>query len=175
MKAIYAGSFNPLHAGHIDILKRAIKLFGDVTLVLAVNPGKTYISAEKRKEIYEWLFKEIGMNVKIEILSAYKFLADYCAENGVTHIVKGLRNGTDLDSEMTQEWYTKGLNYDVETIYFTTDNTLRFLSSSSIKGLAKMNKQNFISYMMKVNKIESAQSTVIESYFDWVWRTFNNE
>ena len=97
MKAIYAGSFNPLHAGHIDILKRAIKLFGDVTLVLAVNPGKTYISAKRRKETYDWLFSEIGLNVKIEILSAYKFLADYCAENGVTHIVKGLRNGTDLD------------------------------------------------------------------------------
>lgn len=170
MKAIYAGSFNPLHAGHIDILKRAIKLFGDVTLVLAVNPGKTYISAERRKETYEWLFSEIGLNVKIEILSAYKFLADYCAENGVTHIVKSLRNGTDLDSEMAQEWYTKGLNPNVETVYFTTDNTLRFLSSSSIKGFAKMDKAGFINYMMKVNKIEGAKDTVVKTYLDWVWR-----
>ncbi len=170
MKAIYAGSFNPLHAGHIDILKRAIKLFGDVTLVLAVNPGKIYISAERRKETYEWLFKEIGLNVKIEILSAYKLLADYCAETGVTHIVKGLRNGTDLDSEMTQEWYTKGLNPNVETVYFTTDNTHRFLSSSSIKAFAKMDKEGFINYMMKVNRIEGANDTVVKTYLDWVWR-----
>lgn len=170
MKAIYAGSFNPLHAGHVDILKRAIKLFGDVTLVLAVNPGKTYISAERRKEIYEWLFKEIGLNVKIEILPAYKLLADYCAENGVTHIVKGLRNGTDLDSEMTQEWYTKGLNSDVETIYFTTDNTHRYLSSSSIKNLSSMDVNSFVTYMKKVNNIEGASPETMESYLEWVWR-----
>ena len=171
MKAIYAGSFDPLHSGHIDILKRAVKLFGDVTMLIAVNPNKTYsLPAENRKKTYEWLFSEIGLNVKIEILSGDKFLADYCAENGVTHIVKGLRNGTDLDSEMAQEWYTKGLNPDVETVYFTTDNTLRFLSSSSIKGLAKMNKQNFISYMKKVNKIPGADDTTVESYLDWIWR-----
>ena len=170
MKAIYAGSFNPLHTGHIDILKRAIKLFGDVTLLIAVNPDKTYtITPENRKKTYDWLFSEIGLNVKIEILPAEKFLADYCSENGVTHIVKGLRNGTDLDSEMAQEWYTKGLNPDVETIYFTTDNTRRFLSSSSIKGFAKMDKENFIKYMMKVNEVEEHQ-TVMETYFDWVWR-----
>lgn len=170
MKAIYAGSFNPLHAGHVDILKRAIKLFGDVTLVLAVNPGKTYISAERRKEIYEWLFKEIRMNVKIEILPAYKLLADYCAENGVTHIVKGLRNGTDLDSEMTQEWYTKGLNSEVETVYFTTDNTHRYLSSSSIKNLSSMDVKSFVTYMKKVNTIEGASPETMESYLEWVWR-----
>ena len=170
MKAIYVGSFNPLHAGHVDILKRAIKLFGDVTLVLAVNPGKTYISAERRKEIYEWLFKEIGMNVKIEILPAYKLLADYCAENGVTHIVKGLRNGTDLDSEMAQEWYTKGLNSDIETVYFTTNNTLRYLSSSSIKNLSSMDVNSFVTYMKKVNSIEGASPETMESYLEWVWR-----
>lgn len=170
MKAIYAGSFNPLHAGHIDILKRAIKLFGDVTLVLAVNPGKTYISAERLKEIYEWLFKEIGLNVKIEILPVYKLLADYCSENGVTHIVKGLRNGTDLDSEMAQEWYTKGLNSDVETVYFTTNNTLRYLSSSSIKNLSSMDVNSFVTYMKKVNTIEGASPETMESYLEWVWR-----
>lgn len=170
MKAIYAGSFNPLHAGHVDILKRAIKLFGDVTLVLAVNPGKTYISAERCKEIYEWLFKEIGLNVKIEILPAYKLLADYCAENGVTHIVKGLRNGTDLDSEMAQEWYTKGLNSDIETVYFTTNNTLRYLSSSSIKNLSSMDVNSFVTYMKKVNSIEGASPETMESYLEWVWR-----
>lgn len=171
MKAIYAGSFNPLHAGHIDILKRAIKLFGDVTLLIAVNPEKTYsITPENRKETYEWLFSEIGLDVKIEVLPADKFLANYCAENGVTHIVKGLRNGTDLDSEMAQEWYTKGLNPNVETVYFTTDNTHHFLSSSSIKCFAKMDKESFINYMNKVNKIEGAKSSVIETYLDWVWR-----
>ncbi len=171
MKAIYAGSFNPLHAGHIDILKRAIKLFGDVTLVIAVNPEKNYsITPENRKKTYEWLFNEIGLNVKIEILPADKFLADYCVENEVTHIVKGLRNGTDLDSEMAQEWYTKGLNPNVETVYFTTDNTHRFLSSSSIKSFAKMDKAGFINYMNKVNKIEGAKVSVVETYLDWVWR-----
>jgi pantetheine-phosphate adenylyltransferase len=97
-------------------------------------------------------------------------LADYCAENGVTHIVKGLRNGTDLDSEMAQEWYTKGLNSDVETVYFTTNNTLRYLSSSSIKNLSSMDVNSFVTYMKKVNSIEGASPETMESYLEWVWR-----
>lgn len=88
----------------------------------------------------------------------------------MTHIVKGLRNGTDLDSEMAQEWYTKGLNPDVETVYFTTDNTHRYLSSSSIKNLSSMDANGFIAYMKKVNRIEGATDEVLESYLDWIWR-----
>lgn len=169
MKAIYPGSFDPLHAGHIDILKRAIKLFGDVTLLIAVNPNKNYSrTAEARKKVYEWLLNEIGITVKIEILDENKFIADYCSENGITHIVKGLRNGTDLDSEMAQEWYTKGINPNVETVYFTTDNSQRFLSSSSIKALTKMDKQSFIDYMVKVHKIDGLKEESLREYLDWI-------
>ena len=73
-------------------------------------------------------------------------------------------------TKFLKQWYTKGLNPNVETVYFTTDNTHRFLSSSSIKAFAKMDKEGFINYMKKVNSIEGANDTVVEAYLDWVWR-----
>lgn len=102
--------------------------------------------------------------VTIDILPANEFLADYSSKNGITHIVKGLRNGTDLESEMTQEWYTKKMNENVETIYFSTNEKYKYLSSSSIKALTKMKKQEFINYMKKIAYIDGMSEERMDDY-----------
>lgn len=175
MKAVYPGSFYPLHAGHIDILRRATKMFDSVTLLLAINPNKKYHSSriKQLKENYIWLFKEIGLNVEVDILPEGSFVADYCKENGISHIVKGLRNGEDLDSEMTQEWFTKGLNENVETVYLTTNDKLRNISSSSIRALLSMGRNRFIEYMTKINNAEGLSDRIKERYFDLIYNMFN--
>jgi pantetheine-phosphate adenylyltransferase len=174
MKAVYPGSFYPLHAGHIDILRRATKMFDSVTLLLAINPNKKYnVQTKYLKEIYEWLFDEIGLNVEVDILPDGSFVADYCKENEISHIVKGLRNGEDLDSEMTQEWFTKGLNENVETVYLTTNDKLRNISSSSIRALLSMGRNRFIEYMTKINNAEGLSDRIMKRYFDWIYTNFN--
>jgi len=166
MKAVYAGSFDPIHAGHIDIIRRAVRSFGGITLLFADNPSKTYLRG--RNERVKWvreIIDQAGVNgVTIDILPANEFLADYCSKNGITHIVKGLRNGTDLESEMTQEWYTKKMNENVETIYFSTNEKYKYLSSSSIKALTKMKKQEFINYMKKIAYIDGMSEERMDDY-----------
>ena len=169
MRAVYAGSFDPIHAGHIDIIRRAVRSFGGITLLLADNPSKTYLlSKTDRINWVREVLNYAGVNgVVIGTLPADEFLADYCAKNGITHIVKGLRNGTDLESEMTQEWYTKKMNENVETIYFSTNEKFKYLSSSSIKALTKMNRQDFINYMKKIAFIDGMSAERME---DYLWK-----
>ena len=169
MRAVYAGSFDPIHAGHIDIVRRAVRSFGGITLLLADNPSKTYLlSITERMNWVRDVLNYAGVNgVAIDSLSCNEFLAHYCAKNGVTHIVKGLRNGIDLESEMTQEWYTKKMNENVETIYFSTNEKYKYLSSSSIKSLTKMNKQDFINYMKKIAFIDGMSE---ERMDDYLWK-----
>lgn len=176
MKALYAGSFDPIHAGHIDIIKRAVRSFGSIVLLVADNPSKTYkLSPNERiKWIGEILDAACITGVTIEYLGN-KFLGEYCAEMGITHIVKGLRNGTDLESEMTQEWYTKKLNENVETIYFSTSEDKRWLSSSAIKTFTEMNHQDFIKYLKKINKIENMDEEKFETYIDKIYTIYGKK
>ena len=173
MKAVYPGSFYPLHAGHINILRRATKMFDSVTLLLAFNPNKKYlVPVDYLKIMYENLFKDIGLKAEVDILNEGSFVADYCKENDISCIVKGLRNGVDLDSEMTQEWFTKGLNDNVETVYLSTNDKLRNISSSSIRALTKLGKDKFIAYMTKINCEEILSDETKNKYFDWVFNHF---
>ena len=169
MRAVYAGSFDPIHAGHIDIVRRAVRSFGSITLLLADNPSKTYLlSNTERMNWVRDVLNYAGVNgVVVDSLSYNEFLANYCSKNGVTHIIKGLRNGIDLESEMTQEWYTKKMNENVETIYFSTNEKYKYLSSSSIKSLTKMNRQDFINYMKKIAFIDGMSEERME---DYLWK-----
>ena len=74
---------------------------------------------------------------------------------------------------MTQEWFTKGLNDNVETVYLTTNDKLRNISSSSIRALLSMGRNKFIDYMTKINYIEGLSDEIKKRYFDWIYTNFN--
>ena len=169
-KAVYAGSFDPIHSGHIDVLRRAVKTFGGVTLLIADNPSKTYkLLPEQRIKWIREILDDAGVNgVTIDYLKD-QFLADYCREHEITHIVKGLRNGTDLENEMAQEWYTKKMNESVETIYFTCEEKKRYLSSSSIKSMTILKRTEFIAYLKKINMIDGMSD---EKFEDYLWKIY---
>lgn len=181
MLGVYPGSFNPIHSGHLDILKRSLDYFDIVTLLIADNPSKQYsLSSAERAKVAKQMIDKLGLmtqcfSVKVDILPPNKLLKDWCLEHESYTIIKGLRNGTDLDSEMTQEWYTKNLCPDLETIYFTTDNNKRYLSSTGIKHLACMKENDFIAYMKKVNRIDGLSDAEMEEYLKWVHQSFHKE
>ena len=174
MKAVYPGSFYPIHEGHIDIARRASKIFGGITLLIADNPSKTYkrSSTDRMYDAMEILNKA-GVNAEVKILPSGKMLGEWCKENDVDVIVKGLRNGADLESEFTQEFYTKTINENVETMYFSTNPDLKYLSSSSIKAFAKMTKEDFVNYMKKINKIPGLTETELVNYFEKIHNIWN--
>ena len=134
-KALYAGSFDPVTNGHLNIIERAAKMYDSLTVAIAVNPRKTgFFTIEERVEIAREVTKHLP-NVKVETFSG--LIADYVNENGFTAYVRGLRATADFESElqmaqMNARLFTEG----TETVFLMTDPEYSFISSSLIKEVA---------------------------------------
>ena len=133
--ALYAGSFDPVTNGHLNIIERAAKMYDTLTVAIANNPQKTGLfSVEERVEIAKEVTKHIP-NVKVDIFGG--LIADYVNENGFTAYVRGLRAVNDFENElqmaqMNSHLFTKG----TETVLLMTDPEYSFVSSSLIKEVA---------------------------------------
>lgn len=98
LRAVCPGSFDPLHHGHVEVIARAANLFDEVVVAVSVNPAKTYrFPMEQRIEMIESTFASLA-GVVVKPMGT-GLLAEFCRENGANAIVKGLRNGTDLEYE----------------------------------------------------------------------------
>lgn len=131
--AIYPGSFNPIHLGHLNIIEKAEKIFDKVIIARGKNPDKL------NNKVYD-LPDSIKNRQIIEYDGLLTDLIDSFKYN-VT-IIRGLRNSTDLQYEMTQYRFLKDLKSDVKVVSIFCDPELEHISSSSIKMLEKYNKHN---------------------------------
>ncbi len=138
IKALYAGSFDPLTKGHYDIIQRASKICDELVVGVIVNPQKKpYFHIQKRKELIEGATKEFD-NVKVESFSG--LLADYVNDNGFNVVVRGLRNGQDFENEIPMaQLNAKLYNNQVETIFLMTSPEHAFISSSMVREVAQLN------------------------------------
>ena len=139
--AVYPGSFNPVHPGHLHVIRQAAELFDKVYVLVAENPEKLYkVPADVRAS---WLDKMTTgfywkKNVIIDISS--KSLVDYCKDHNIEFVVRGLRDGKDLDYEKVQAEYNRVLSDEpakLKYVYFTTPAHAAHLSSSSIRQFIK--------------------------------------
>lgn len=132
MKCVYAGSFDPFTIGHYDIYKQAAEIFDDVVVVIASNPLKT-----RRFNAYNMasvLKEKIGIN----IVFCNGLVADYCKENGINFLVRGIRNTTDYLYEENIAKINQELFADLRTVYFRS--TFDTISSSMVSELYKFGK-----------------------------------
>ena len=134
-KALYAGSFDPVTNGHLNIIERAAKMYDSLTVAIAVNPHKTgFFTFEERVEIVREVTGHIP-NVKVDTFSG--LLADYVNENGFIAYVRGLRATTDFENELQMAQMNAHLfTGETETIFLMTDPKYSFISSSLIKEVA---------------------------------------
>ena len=135
--AIYPGSFDPLSNGHLDIIKRASKLFDKLYILVSLNPKKKYVfTDEERVEIV----KKSCENIKnVEVIATKKLVLDFARDVNACCIIRGVRNHNDFDSEMQLFQFNHTIDSNIETILlFPSANNL-FLSSSSIKELVMFN------------------------------------
>ena len=133
---ICPGSFDPVTLGHVDIIKRASKMFDRVIVAVLVNSSKSpSFSIHERIELLEEATKDID---NVEIASFDGLLAQYCKDRGVNAIVKGLRAVSDFDYEFQMAITNKKLNPDLETIFLTADADSMYLSSSMVRSVASM-------------------------------------
>lgn len=136
-KALYAGSFDPVTNGHLNIIERAAGMYDSLTVAIAVNPHKTgFFTIEERAEIARKVTSHIP-NVKVDTFKG--LLADYVNENGFIAYVRGLRATTDFENELQMAQMNALLfTGDTETVFLMTDPQYSFISSSLIKEVASL-------------------------------------
>ena len=130
-KAVFAGSFDPFTNGHLDMVKKASKIFDELVVVIAKNPNKKrFTDVEKMKEAIEKCLKKHGLtNCKVDICEG--LLGKYCIQNNVGYNVRGLRSNGDYEYEEMLARGNTELNPFLETIYLRTTNPT--ISSTLVK------------------------------------------
>lgn len=133
--AIYPGSFDPVTYGHLDVIKRAAKIFDKLTVSVLNNKLKTPLfSVEERVKILQEAVKDIP-NVEVESFSG--LLVDYAKSRGIHVVIRGLRAITDFEYELQNaQTNAKLSNGALDTIFLTTSLEYAYLSSSSVKEIA---------------------------------------
>lgn len=136
--AVYPGTFDPVTNGHIDIIERALKLFGKLYILVGENPQKdTTFTAEERIDMLKQALKR--HNNKIEVEHFDGLLLDYVKKKRSNVIVRGLRAISDFEYEFQRAQFNREFAKDIETIFIMTKDDYAFLSSSIIKEIAMFN------------------------------------
>ena len=145
IKAIVTTSANPFHYGHLDIYNKAKVIFPDIKVVIAQNSDKVKpVNIRPHMDCY---------NIPYEIITG-KTIADYCKENNVTHIIRGIRNGVETEYELKIDYVNHELNPDVQTIFIPTSDTYSNISSSIIRELLKYKKYDVVMKYMDVKAMQ---------------------
>jgi pantetheine-phosphate adenylyltransferase len=132
--AVYAGSFDPVTNGHIDLIERASKLFQEVIVAIGVHPTRSPLfTIEERLALVTEVARPFA-NVKVESFDG--LLIDYCRSVGARVIVRGLRAATDFEYELQIAHANADLMPDIDTIFLPTRTNYGFVSASLVRDIA---------------------------------------
>jgi pantetheine-phosphate adenylyltransferase len=133
---LYPGSFDPVTNGHLDIASRALKLCDELHIAVVANPSKSaFFSIEKRVELLEQTTQHFP---KVIISSFTGLLVDYAKEIQAGIIFRGLRAVSDFEFEFQMALINRTLNPNIEVVFLVPNEKFIFVSSSSIKEVAKL-------------------------------------
>ena len=131
--AIYPGSFDPITNGHIDIVRRAKKLFSKLYIAVVANPHKgPLFTVEERVMITQAALVEAGIN-GLKVISYDGLLIDCARDHAADAIVRGLRANSDFEYEFQMALTNRDLAPEFESVFFMTAKKFSFLSSSVVK------------------------------------------
>jgi len=132
--AVYPGSFDPITNGHLDLIKRASRVFDEVIVGVLVNPEKKGLfEIEERVKLIQQVTKQYP-NVSAESFSG--LLVNFMREKNAKVIIKGLRAVSDFEYEFQMSLMNKKLDPNIETLFMMTNAKYSYLSSSSVKQVA---------------------------------------
>ncbi|MBN8246179.1 MAG: pantetheine-phosphate adenylyltransferase [Verrucomicrobia bacterium] len=133
---IYPGSFDPLHNGHLDVVRRAARIFDEVIVAVASNEGKKPLfTVDERYELVRVAVQELP-NVRAEHFDG--LLVSYVLDRGACAVVRGLRAVSDFEFEFQLALMNRKLNERVETLFLTPKDTYTFVSSRLVKEIARL-------------------------------------
>ena len=140
--AIYPGTFDPITYGHIDVIKKALKLFDKVVVSVSDVSNKNYLfnSKERIEIINKALFKDLKLDKKkILVVSFNSLTTDLCKKYKSNVILRGLRAVSDFEYEFQLAGMNRKLNNNIETIFLMSDVENQIISSRFVKEIVKLN------------------------------------
>ena len=139
--AIYPGTFDPITFGHIDLIKKSLKLFDKIVVAISDGTNKKYLfSIEERISIVrESLFKDLKLSKnKIKIISFNNLTTNVCKKYNANIILRGLRAVSDFEYEFQLAGMNKKLNNNIETIFLMSNIENQVISSNFVKEIAEL-------------------------------------
>ena len=140
--AVYPGTFDPITYGHIDLIKKALKLFDKIIVGVSNVSNKNYLfSSDERIDIVnKALFKDLRLNKKkILVVSFSSLTTDLCKKYKSNMILRGLRAVSDFEYEFQLAGMNRKLNNNIETIFLMSDVENQIISSRFVKEIVKLN------------------------------------
>ena len=135
-KAIYPGTFDPVTNGHIDLIKRAVKLFGEVIVAVAHNPQKSpFFSVEER---VKFLTESVKGIEGVTVVSFKGRVVDYARKNKSAIMIRGMRMLSDFEYEFQMALTNRKFADDVETIFLMPSESYSYVSSKLLKEAASL-------------------------------------
>tara|TARA_B100001250_G_scaffold273504_1_gene236203 strand:- start:3 stop:491 length:489 start_codon:yes stop_codon:yes gene_type:complete len=140
--AIYPGTFDPITYGHIDVIKKSLKIFDRIVVATTDNINKNYyFSIEERLSIIkDSLFKDLKLNKsKIKVIPFDTLTINLCKKYKASVIIRGLRAVSDFEYEFQLAGMNKKLNKNIETMFLMSDIENQIISSKFVKEITKLN------------------------------------
>lgn len=132
--ALYPGSFDPPTYGHLDLIERALRMFGKLIIAVAHNDAKTALfTVEERLE----MLRAVTENMPVEITSFEGLTAEYARQRGATVIIRGLRAVSDFEFELSMAITNQKLNPKIDTICLMPSESYLFLNSRTVREIAR--------------------------------------
>jgi pantetheine-phosphate adenylyltransferase len=139
--AIYAGSFDPLTNGHLDVLKASLAVADKIYAAIGIHPGKTPLfSFEQRVALIEKATaQEFGKDAaRIEVVSFDGLVIDAARKLGASIMIRGLRDGTDLDYEMQMAGMNETMAPELQTVFLPASPSVRTITATLVRQIASM-------------------------------------
>jgi len=137
-RAIYPGSFDPITNGHVDLVKRTLRVFDEVVIAIATNPDKDHslFSVEERLQMITEVFTEVRDRVQAD--SFHGLLVDYAERKQSTVVIRGLRAISDFEYEFQMAMMNHRLKPKLETFFMMTGESEFYTSSRLVKEVVSL-------------------------------------
>ena len=139
--AIYPGTFDPITYGHIDVIKKGLKLFNKIIVAVSDVDNKNYLfDIDERIEIVKKaLFSDLKLNKnRINVIAFNTLTTDLCKKNKASIILRGLRAASDFEYEFQLAGMNRKLNNSIETVFLMSDVEIQIISSKFVKEIVKL-------------------------------------
>ena len=139
---IYPGTFDPITIGHIDIIKRSLKIVDRLIVAVSNGYSKDYLFSEDERVsiVKKSLYKDLKLKTqRIKVLSFYSLTTSLCSKHKATIIFRGLRAVSDFEDEFQLAGMNRQLNNKIETVFLMSDPDNQVISSKLVKEIAKLN------------------------------------